>query len=118
MRSADQAASRITVNLAPADLPKEGSHYDLPIALGLMAASVRILVISKTDQRSGMRPRRAQWVRGFEITAGSSRRSGREAFHLPSAQERMRRASLVDLLGALSDPAARQRPGHEQRPHD
>jgi magnesium chelatase family protein len=30
-------ARRITVNLAPADLPKEGSHYDLPIALGLMA---------------------------------------------------------------------------------
>ncbi|GAB4233155.1 MAG: YifB family Mg chelatase-like AAA ATPase [Methyloligellaceae bacterium] len=29
---------RITVNLAPADLPKEGSHYDLPIALCLMAA--------------------------------------------------------------------------------
>ncbi len=29
---------RITVNLAPADLPKEGSHYDLPIALGIMAA--------------------------------------------------------------------------------
>ncbi len=27
---------RITVNLAPADLPKEGSHFDLPIALGLM----------------------------------------------------------------------------------
>ena len=31
-------ARRITVNIAPADLPKEGSHYDLPIALGLMAA--------------------------------------------------------------------------------
>ena len=31
-------ARRITVNLAPADLPKEGGHYDLPIALGLMAA--------------------------------------------------------------------------------
>lgn len=29
---------RITVNLAPADLPKEGSHYDLPIALALMTA--------------------------------------------------------------------------------
>ena len=29
---------RIIVNLAPADLPKEGSHYDLPIALGLMAS--------------------------------------------------------------------------------
>ncbi|MBN9458139.1 MAG: YifB family Mg chelatase-like AAA ATPase [Bosea sp.] len=31
-------AKRITVNLAPADLPKEGSHYDLPIALAVMAA--------------------------------------------------------------------------------
>ncbi|MGB3036526.1 MAG: magnesium chelatase domain-containing protein, partial [Methyloceanibacter sp.] len=30
---------RITVNLAPADQPKEGSHYDLPIALGLLAAT-------------------------------------------------------------------------------
>ncbi len=31
-------AKRITVNLAPADLPKEGSHYDLPIALAILAA--------------------------------------------------------------------------------
>jgi magnesium chelatase family protein len=31
-------AKRIVVNLAPANLPKEGSHYDLPIALALMAA--------------------------------------------------------------------------------
>jgi magnesium chelatase family protein len=31
-------ARRITVNLSPADLHKEGSHYDLPIALGLMIA--------------------------------------------------------------------------------
>ena len=31
-------AKRITVNLAPADLAKEGSHFDLPIALGLLAA--------------------------------------------------------------------------------
>ncbi|WND03706.1 YifB family Mg chelatase-like AAA ATPase [Temperatibacter marinus] len=29
---------RITINLSPADLPKEGSHYDLPIALGLLVA--------------------------------------------------------------------------------
>jgi magnesium chelatase family protein len=31
-------AKRITVNLAPADVQKEGSHFDLPIALGLLAA--------------------------------------------------------------------------------
>lgn len=37
---------RLTVNLAPADLAKEGSHYDLPIALGLLAA---MGVISKDD---------------------------------------------------------------------
>lgn len=33
---------RITVNLAPADLPKEGGRYDLPIALGILAASAQI----------------------------------------------------------------------------
>jgi magnesium chelatase family protein len=32
-------ARRITINLAPADLPKEGGRYDLPIALGILAAS-------------------------------------------------------------------------------
>ena len=31
--------NRITVNLAPADMPKEGSHYDLPIAIALLAAT-------------------------------------------------------------------------------
>ena len=29
---------RITINLSPADLPKEGSHYDLPIAIALLGA--------------------------------------------------------------------------------
>ena len=33
---------RITVNLAPADLPKEGGRFDLPIALGILAASNQI----------------------------------------------------------------------------
>jgi predicted ATPase with chaperone activity len=32
-------AGRITVNLAPADLPKEGGRFDLPIALGILFAS-------------------------------------------------------------------------------
>ena len=34
---------RITVNLAPADLPKEGASYDLPIALGILIASGQVL---------------------------------------------------------------------------
>jgi len=33
---------RITINLAPADLPKEGGRFDLPIALGILAASGQI----------------------------------------------------------------------------
>ena len=35
-------AGRITVNLSPADLPKEGCRYDLPIALGILLASAQI----------------------------------------------------------------------------
>ncbi|MGH8397275.1 MAG: YifB family Mg chelatase-like AAA ATPase [Gammaproteobacteria bacterium] len=38
----DFPARRITVNLAPADLPKEGGRFDLPIALGILAASSQI----------------------------------------------------------------------------
>lgn len=37
---------RITVNLAPADLPKQGGRYDLPIAIGILAASEQIPVSS------------------------------------------------------------------------
>ncbi|MDX2464681.1 MAG: YifB family Mg chelatase-like AAA ATPase [Porticoccus sp.] len=38
----DFPARRITVNLAPADLPKEGGRFDLAIALGILAASKQI----------------------------------------------------------------------------
>jgi len=44
----DFPAGRITVNLSPADLPKEGCRYDLPIALGILLASVQLEV---PDQR-------------------------------------------------------------------
>jgi magnesium chelatase family protein len=42
-------ARRITVNLAPADLPKESGRYDLPIALGILAASGQIPGASLSD---------------------------------------------------------------------
>src|SRR3954452_3873177 len=38
----DFPRSKITVNLAPADLPKESGRFDLPIALGILAASGQI----------------------------------------------------------------------------
>ena len=37
-------ARRITINLAPADLPKEGGRYDLAIALGILAASGQLSI--------------------------------------------------------------------------
>ncbi len=37
-------ARRITINLAPADLPKDGGRFDLPIALGILAASGQVQV--------------------------------------------------------------------------
>lgn len=40
---ADFPARRITVNLAPADLPKEGPSYDLPIAVGILLASGQLV---------------------------------------------------------------------------
>ncbi len=43
-------SKRITVNLSPADLPKEGSHFDLPIALGLLAA----LEVIPADEVAGI----------------------------------------------------------------
>ena len=33
---------KITINMAPADMRKEGSAYDLPIALGILAASKQL----------------------------------------------------------------------------
>lgn len=38
----DFPAKRITINLAPADLPKEGGRFDLPIAIGILAASEQV----------------------------------------------------------------------------
>lgn len=41
---------RITINLAPADLPKEGGRFDLPIAIGILAASGQLPVSSLVDK--------------------------------------------------------------------
>lgn len=43
-------AGRITVNLAPADVPKEGGRFDLPIALGILIASEQIKIPARTAQ--------------------------------------------------------------------
>ncbi len=53
----DFPARRITVNLAPADLPKEGGRFDLPIALGILVrpASCRARGSSATSSPASLR---------------------------------------------------------------
>src|SRR5690625_1173148 len=45
----DFPASRITISLAPADLPKEGGRFDLPIAIGILAASGQLSSVALDD---------------------------------------------------------------------
>lgn len=58
---------RITVNLAPADLPKSGAQYDLAIALGILQASHQIPEVCRTpslafyDTNSVIRAFKNQW---------------------------------------------------------
>jgi magnesium chelatase family protein len=77
---------RITVNLAPADLPKDSSRFDLPIALGILAASGQLKAAALAGHEFAgelsltgeLRP-----VRGALAMALGSGRSGR-AFVLPA----------------------------------
>jgi magnesium chelatase family protein len=78
-------AKRVTVNLAPADLPKESGRYDLPIALGLLAASGQIPAkslencecVGELSLSGALRP-----VRGVLPMALAAARAG-HAFILP-----------------------------------
>src|SRR3989344_5274381 len=45
----DFPPKKITVNLAPADLPKDGAAYDLPIALGVLLASGQLTIPESID---------------------------------------------------------------------
>src|SRR6187549_1077374 len=80
-------ARRITVNLAPADLPKESGRYDLPIALGILAATGQL----PSPELAGYEfagelalTGELRAVRGALAMALSARRDGR-AFILPQS---------------------------------
>lgn len=91
---------RITVNLAPADLPKESGRFDLPIALGILAASGQIDAVrlsryefaGELSLAGDLRP-----IRGALAMALALRRLGAaRALVLPAASAR--EAALVDGL--------------------
>ena len=121
-------ARRITVNLAPADLPKESGRFDLPIALGILAASgqlpaerarrLRVRRRAGADRRAAAGPRRAG------DGALGARASGR-AFVLPEAERARGGAGRGGdgLSGALAcsrsaptSPGARRSRAARERP--
>lgn len=85
-------AKRITVNLAPADLPKESGRFDLPIALGILAASGQIPAdtldqyefAGELSLSGELRPVRGALAMTFAICRSASARTPR-AFILPLA---------------------------------
>ncbi|THC40626.1 ATPase [Massilia sp. Mn16-1_5] len=87
----EMPARRITVNLAPADLPKESGRFDLPIALGILAASGQIPAqeleryefAGELSLSGQLRPVRGALAMTFAI--GRSSQGTRRAFILPRA---------------------------------
>jgi magnesium chelatase family protein len=79
-------AGRITVNLAPADLPKEGGRFDLPIALGLLLASRQLRSAPRGERTPPLREFYGELgltgelkaVRGLLPAAAQARRAGNE----------------------------------------
>jgi magnesium chelatase family protein len=95
----DFPSHRITVNLAPADLRKEGPAFDLPVALGVLSATEQLepellkdfLAVGELSLDGAVRP-----VRGMLPIALAARENGVSSLILPS--ENMAEARLVEGL--------------------
>jgi len=97
---------RITVNLSPADLPKEGCRYDLPIALGILLASgqsdMSEATLANTEfygelgLAGELKP-----IRGILLVAGHAAREGR-GLVVPRANAAEARLAIGAVRGASS----------------
>ncbi len=99
-------AGRTTINLAPADLKKEGSAYDLPIALGLLAASGKVprerlaehVVLGELSLDGRVKP-----IRGALAVADATAARGLRRLVLPAANAREAAlVSGVEVYGVAS----------------
>ena len=90
---------RIIVNMAPADIRKEGSAYDLPIAIGILASSNQVnnenlekyLIMGELSLDGGLQP-----IKGALPIAIQARREGFKGFILP--KQNAREAAIVNEL--------------------
>ncbi len=93
----DFPAKKFVINLAPAELPKDGSHYDLAIAVAILVSSGQIqqfevknaLFAGELGLDGRLRP-----IRGIISIAETARRSGHTTLYLPS--QNATQAELVD----------------------
>ncbi len=93
---------KIVVNLAPADIRKEGSAYDLPIALGILAGSGQVttpeaehyVIMGELSLDGSLRP-----IRGALPIAIEARKNGFKGFILP--QENAIEAAIVNDLSVI-----------------
>jgi magnesium chelatase family protein len=101
----------ITVNLAPADLPKESGRYDLPIALGILAASGQIPADRFQDYEfagelslsGALQPIRGAFAMVLSASGGESSGGEKPCFVLPEASaDEAALAGMVETLGARS----------------
>ncbi len=90
---------KIVINMAPADIKKEGSAYDLPLAIGIMAASEQVpaeelkkyVIMGELSLDGTIKP-----IKGALPIAINAREEGFEGFILPA--ENAREAAVVDKL--------------------
>jgi magnesium chelatase family protein len=101
---------KITVNLAPADVKKEGTGYDLPIALGILAAAdliksnslERYVVVGELSLDGGVRP-----ARGVLSMAIAARKAGLKGLVVPASNaEEAAIVKDIDVIAVESLPEA------------
>ena len=106
-------AKEIIINLAPADLKKEGSSYDLPIALGILCASGQIklglfndyVVMGELSLDGTLRP-----VKGVLSMAIKAKKSGMKGIIIPDRN--LEEASLVKGINIIGAKSLQQLIGH------
>lgn len=107
--SFDMPDSRLTVNLAPADIPKEGASFDLPIAIGILAACGMVkkdllrksLFIGELSLEGNVRK-----VPGIISIALFAKRKKIERLFIPF--ENAKEAALVDGIDIIPTPSLAQ----------
>lgn len=106
--------TKVTVNLAPADVKKEGSSYDLPIAMALLVASGQLdcrsgftnkLFLGELSLEGTLRP-----IPGVLVVARAARRLGFTELYIPQANAA--EASLVEGLTVYSPSSLKELLGH------